>query len=144
MQRRGKKTLRAELLKSKNAVAKGRALAARKKRVIARGKAGVAASALNEKRRKAQAKYGVGAKSRAKAVSGRAPARGVAPRRVSRWRRAAPRLLRCSACGGVVLWVSVDRRCFPCLKRGIAARKREDEFALGVFEIEEEFVPAVQ
>jgi hypothetical protein len=61
-----------------------------------------------------------------------------------RRRRAAPRLWRCMSCGMLVPWVSVDSRCFPCLKRGLAGRKREDEFAMGVFDIEEEFAPAVQ
>ena len=57
---------------------------------------------------------------------------------------AAPRLFRCAACGNHVPWVSVDSRCFPCLKRGLAARKREEELALGAFDIDEDFVAAVR
>ncbi len=59
-------------------------------------------------------------------------------------RRAAPRLFRCAACGNHVPWVSVDSRCFPCLKRGLAARKQEEELALGAFDIEEDFVAVVR
>jgi hypothetical protein len=43
-----------------------------------------------------------------------------------------------------VPWVSVDSRCFPCLKRGLAARKREEELALGAFDIDEDFVAVVR
>lgn len=57
---------------------------------------------------------------------------------------AAPRLFRCAACGNHVPWVSVDSRCFPCLKRGLAARKREEELALGAFDIDEDFVAVVR
>jgi hypothetical protein len=57
---------------------------------------------------------------------------------------AAARLLRCAACGNHVPWVSVDSRCFPCLKRGLAARKREEELALGAFDIDEDFAAVVR
>jgi hypothetical protein len=64
--------------------------------------------------------------------------------RSSRRHHVAPRFFRCSACGNLVPWISVDSRCFPCLKRGLAAKKREEEMAFGSFDIDEDFAEAVR
>jgi len=43
----------------------------------------------------------------------------------------------CAGCGGMFTWLSVDQLCFNCLKKKLAAKKREDE-AYGGFTPEAE------
>lgn len=65
-------------------------------------------------------------------------------RRLPRRRRAGPRLVRCGICGNLVPWVSVDNRCFPCLKKGLALRRREEETRVGAYEADEGLVSTVR
>jgi len=90
----------------------------------------------------ARRKHNVVKRGRPRATAIRAP-KITAYGRTTRG-HAVPRLFRCAACGNHVPWVSVDSRCFPCLKRGLAARKREEELALGAFDIDEDFVAVVR
>jgi len=44
----------------------------------------------------------------------------------------------CASCGQMFTWLSVDQLCFNCLKRKLAAKKREDEAYGGYTETSEE------
>jgi hypothetical protein len=112
--------------------------------IAPRGKTPVIGPSLRKVSANSRKKFVLARKLRITGGLRRPAIRMTTERKAPRRRRIAPRLWRCAACGMLVPWVSVDSRCFPCLKRGLAGRKREDEFAMGVFDIEEEFAPAVQ
>lgn len=113
-------------------------------RMGTRGQRAVALEVINKKKAvQARKRKNVVKRGRPRVTAARSP-KITTYSRSSRRSHVAPRLFRCNSCGNLVPWVSVDSRCFPCLKRGLAARKREEEMAFGAFDIDEDFVAAVR